>query len=234
MARGRKPFPLGLDPASYNPQGLKAYDDKVLRKEYSRVRREAEDRLRKLGQSEFRKSRAYQENIGQFPTLKEIGSRDELERKLRQAARFVTAKASSASGQRDIRRKQLQTLHQKPGFEWVNTKNFQDFTDFMNELEARSEKGLYYELMKGYEPDEDEDEDEEEEGENPLRDAFEVWLERKQQREEYEDEDLEEWDSEEPEPEIPKTPAKRSKKKPNQKKKQSRNQKTGRKKGRRS
>lgn len=153
--RTRKPVQLGFDPALYNPSGLGARDetgaylitDEELKKEYARLRREATERLRKLGQSEFKNTKTYKENVGKFKPIKEITDRRELERLTQKAARFVTAKGSSASGLRDIRRKQIKSLHDS-GYKWVNTKNFQDFTDFMDWLKAQSLKLLWYDAER--------------------------------------------------------------------------------------
>lgn len=153
--RSRAPFALGLDPAAYNPQGLRAYEPEELKREYSRLRREAEDRLRKLGRSEFRDSEAYRRNAGQFPTLKELGNdRRALERKLIDAQRFIMAKASSASGQREIRRENISTLRSH-GYKWVNTRNFKDFTDYMEELRAKGATEEFYRTSADAEETED-------------------------------------------------------------------------------
>ena len=133
--RSRKPFQFGFDPSAYNPIGLRAYTEAELKKEYARLRREAQERLKRLGKSEFSGSRAYTENVGKFKTIKTIKSRRELERLIQDAARFVSAKSSSASGQRDIRRKAIESLHAR-GFKWINTKNYADFVQFMESLRA--------------------------------------------------------------------------------------------------
>lgn len=146
MGRERKAFKLGLDPDAYNPVGLKAYSEDELRREYARLRREAEQRLTRLGKSEFRDSDAYVQNAGKFKRLDQISSRRELERLTQDASRFVTARASSASGQRGIRRDIINTLHSRDdgAFNWVNTKNFKQFTDFMEELRATGQDKIFY------------------------------------------------------------------------------------------
>ena len=148
MARQRKPFEFGLDPASYNPQGLRHYSMEDLTREYARVRREATERLRKLGQSEFRESKAYLENVGKFKTIREISGRRELERLLQEGARFVTAKSSSASGQRETRRKSLETLHSH-GYTWVTSKNYGKFAEFMEQARATGLDRLFYKAASG-------------------------------------------------------------------------------------
>lgn len=146
--RSRKPFKLGLDPAAYNPTGLKIYSDEELMGEYARLRREATERLRKLGQGEFRSSRSYQENKDRFVKVKDIDNRRQLERLVQDAARFVTAKGSSASGLRAIRREAIQSLHQS-GYGWVNTKNYNDFVEFMTWLRGNAaEYATFYESLR--------------------------------------------------------------------------------------
>lgn len=187
--RSRAPFQLGLDPAAYTPRGLETYAkagrEAELKTEYSRLRREAEDRLRKLGRSEFKESKAYTKNVGTFPTLKEIeaaqkypGDLRDLTRHLIDAHRFVMSKASSASGQREIRRENISTLHAH-GYGWVNTKNFQQFTDFMEEMRAKGAGEEYYLVYGSQELDADEMDQEElterKSRAKALRKRFEEW-----------------------------------------------------------
>lgn len=146
--RSRKPFQFGFDPSSYNPIGLRSYTESELKKEYARLRREAQERLKRLGKSEFAGSRAYTENVGKFKTLKQIKNRRELERLIQDAARFVSAKSSSASGQRDIRRSAIESLHAS-GFTWVNTKNYFEFVGFMESLRATGLDKIFYSKEKG-------------------------------------------------------------------------------------
>ena len=142
--RSRKPFELGLNPFAYNPVGLRAYSDDELVKEYARLRREANDRLRKLGKSEFSDTKAYTMNKDRFIPIKEIGSRRQLERLVQESARFVTARGSSASGLRGIRRDQLSTLHANGGYGWVNTRNYKQFYEFMQEMKGKSDEFSFY------------------------------------------------------------------------------------------
>ena len=180
--RSRAPFALGLDPAAYNPQGLRAYETDELKREYSRLRREAEDRLRKLGRSEFADSQAYRQNAGKFQRLKEIGDdRRKLERLLIDAERFVMSKRSSASGQREIRREAIQSLRAN-GYTWVNTRNFNDFVEYMDELRARGAQEEFYRAWAVAEDDGEEDPDELRERRamrNDQRRAFEAWREER-------------------------------------------------------
>ena len=171
--RSRKPFKLGLDPAAYIPSGLevimstpKGFQD--VRSEYSRLRREAEDRLRKLGQSEFRVDKTYTENVGKFKKLSDISSPEELRALTVEAMRFVTARGSSASGLRGIRRDAIATLHEH-GYKWVNTRNFRQFADFMEDLKGQRDEFIFY--KKAMSPEEQRMNAEDQ------RALFEMWLE---------------------------------------------------------
>ena len=146
--RSRKPFALGLDPSAYNPLGLREYSTDVLMAEYARLRREATERLRKLGAGEFRESETYRRNKDKFKTVRSITSRRELERLTQEAAQFVTARGSSASGLRAIRREAIESLH-RSGYTWVNTRNFRQFGEFMEYLRSNAaEYATFYESLR--------------------------------------------------------------------------------------
>ncbi len=174
MGRERKPFRLGLDPSAYNPLGFRAYSGQEIAHEYARLRREAQQRLTRLGKSEFRDSLAYTMNKDRFKRLDEIRSRRELERLTQEAAQFVTARSSSASGQRGIRRDTIATLKAESGINWVNTKNFKQFTDFMEELRAVGADKIFY---SKHPKSEQEPQESKEVRANALQDLFESYLE---------------------------------------------------------
>lgn len=152
--RERKPFKLGLDASAYNPIGMKSYTEAQIRTEYARLRREAQQRLTRLGKSEFRDTAAYTLNVGKFKRLDEIHDRRTLERLTQEAAKFVTARGSSASGQRGIRRDTINTLHAS-GYGFVNTKNFKKFTEFMESMRAAGLDKMFYSLKDSRDADED-------------------------------------------------------------------------------
>lgn len=142
--RERPPFPLGLDPAAYNPTGLKAYSFSELQTEYKRLYQEVRSRLRGLGRSpEWSQTQAYTENRGKFTQPRYVTNERDLRYLVQEAARFVTARGSSVQGLRAIRKEAIQTLHLH-GYDWVNTKNFRDWADFMEQLRADQEDNLYY------------------------------------------------------------------------------------------
>lgn len=241
MARQRKPAKLGLDPASYNPVGLRAYSMDQLKKEYASLRREATERVRSLGRSkQWSQTEAYRSNVGQYPTLAQIGNdRRALERKIIQAQRFVSSKASSPSGLRDIQRKQLESLHRNAGYDWVNSSNAQSFFEFLNWLDARGEKNLFYELMRA---SDEEDPEAIEHAGDEMEEAFNRWLEGQGEVDPFEDAmypDEEEEEEEEVQPQPSPKPQPRpagksypAKKQPGRRGKRKQKRKKGKKRGR--
>lgn len=175
--RSRKPFALGLDPSMYNPLGLKAIMQEEggverVQHEYARLRREANQRLTRLGKSEFSDSLAYRMNKDKFVRLDQIRSERDLARLVQDAAQFVQARASSASGQRGIRREAIDTLHDNE-VKWVNTKNFKQFTEMMEELRAKQLDTVFYSI---YAPQGDEEaQEDKKERADALKRLFDEW-----------------------------------------------------------
>lgn len=144
----RKLFRLGLDPASYNPVGLRSYSTEVLQEEYKRIQTEARARLESLRKSEYgRASEIYQRNKGRYPALSRIQDRRQLERAIQEGARFLASPRSTASGQMEIAKKQLETLD-KHGYSWVTRPMIRAWGEYLNWLGDNAGKELYYSRPK--------------------------------------------------------------------------------------
>lgn len=105
-------------------------DPAAVRKEYTRLRDIAQKRLKRFEAAGLTNTQAYRKNIKHYPLLKDIKSDYELAGRLSDLERFITAKAGSVSGQKEIRKKSIATLHDND-YTFVNEENFDDFTDFM-------------------------------------------------------------------------------------------------------
>ena len=106
---------------------------KAMKEEYTRMRDVAQKRLKRLGES-FSESKAYREHSDGFSKISEIDPRD-LPKAFSDVAKFLKAKASSASGQRDIRRKTIETW-QEQGLN-LNQKNYDRAIRILEELRKR-------------------------------------------------------------------------------------------------
>ena len=109
------------------------WTDAEVRREYSRLRDIAQKRLQRLVRNEPG-SYAYRKNVGQYPTLAEIGTEGAME-KLPQLARFIGAKTGSVTGIREQRNKALETL-QEHGYTFINKGNIRQFGEFMESFRA--------------------------------------------------------------------------------------------------
>ena len=126
---------LTYDPNWYIPTKIKAEIQEnraAVRKEYTRLRDISQKRLKRLKAAGLDDTQAYLKNYKHYPKLKDIKSDSELSSRLSDLARFITAKASTVSGQKDIMHKSLTTLHDN-GYKFVNEENFRNFGKFMEE-----------------------------------------------------------------------------------------------------
>ena len=87
-------------------------DMKAMRSEYSRMRDIAQKRIQRLSGSEFSGSKAYTEHKKGFKKLSEINLAD-FAKAYSELSKFVTAKASSVSGQKAIRHKTIETWNRQ-------------------------------------------------------------------------------------------------------------------------
>ena len=152
MARNPKapswrPFPAKYEPGTYTSTGLKTLSDKELATEYSRVRREAQERLRSFQRSsnpDIREAGVVAEKAGLYLNRAQIKAATEtpmearamMEDLLIDAYRFVSAKTSSVSGWKQTRSKQIDSL-QAAGYDFVDESNIRWFGQFMDYFRDR-------------------------------------------------------------------------------------------------
>ena len=132
MAFKRSNLTLG-DVWEYDYSILKNQDEKILRKEYSRLRDIAQKRLKRLSQSEWTWTQNYQRYKGGFAKLSELEGKDDLAHELADLGHFVYNKASSISGLEEIREKSVKSLEEN-GYSFINEENWKEWTDFMNDF----------------------------------------------------------------------------------------------------
>ena len=109
-----------------------------IRHTYSEMRSIANKRLARLGKSEFRDSAAYQQHKGGFEKLSDIPKAD-LAKAFHDVQKFLAAKTSTISGQRE-RRDKIIAAWQAQGLD-INKRNFNTVMDIMHRL--RNQKQVY-------------------------------------------------------------------------------------------
>ena len=111
---------------------------RALKEEYTRMRDIAQKRIKRLGESSFKESKAYVNNQTGFAKLKDLDIRD-LPKAFSELSKFVSAKGSSVTGQKQIRAKTIKTL-QEQGL-GVNDKNYGKVIKIFEEM--RKQKLTY-------------------------------------------------------------------------------------------
>ena len=94
---------------------IKVMEDlRSAKKEYTRLRDIAEKRIKRMSSTEFSQSKTYKEHRRGFDKLKDIDPKD-LPTALSEVSKFVGAKASSITGQKEIMMKTIGTLNRAIG-----------------------------------------------------------------------------------------------------------------------
>lgn len=121
-----------MDYPVYSPQQLRKMSDAELRREYSRLRSVANKRIDRLEKAGFGNSREVGYNAGVYVPLKAVVSRRELVALTSQVSKFLSAKRSTVSGQRESIRRAVATWNRK-GVN-VNVSNYSKFVELLTTL----------------------------------------------------------------------------------------------------
>lgn len=149
MAKQWRPFQPAYSPGTYTRIGLRNLSDKELEREYTRVRRDAQERLRSFARSndpDIRGADVVAEKAGLYLNRAQIkavgGGRALMEDLLIDAYRFVSAKTSSVTGFRRMREKQVETMQAK-GYNFITEGNIKEFGNFMDYFRSRMDAKAY-------------------------------------------------------------------------------------------
>lgn len=123
----------------YYPYRLEQLDERALRKEYTRLRKIANKRLKRLQASEYKETDLAKEYAGGFALLADV---EDLPRELTTLARFVASERTSVTGLKRIEKQSISTL-QEHGYTFVNAKNVGQFGAFMEEMRQAGLSKLY-------------------------------------------------------------------------------------------
>ena len=114
----------------YRHMNTYEYADELFRKEYTQLRSMLNKRIARA------KASGYQQNMGYFPTLKNIPNREAFSKELAQAREYAENPLSTAAGRRERENSAIEALHER-GFENINRKNFGKFKEFMNAMQNK-------------------------------------------------------------------------------------------------
>ena len=137
-------FQFWYDEKWYTVQGAETMarvgtkdDMATMRAEYTRMRDVAQKRIKRLGK-QFPESKAYQSHKQGFAKLKELDPRD-FPKAFAELAKFVRAKGSTVTGQKQIKEKTIKTW-QDQGLN-LNSKNYDKVIKILEEM--RKQKIVY-------------------------------------------------------------------------------------------
>lgn len=124
----------------YTPEALQsgALSEKEIRDEYRRLRNIANKRIARLERAGYTDTQTYIRNAGAYKSPSNY-TKAELQYKLYQISKFVSAKSSTVSGMRVIEKQMLEKLHEKDLGRIANLKEFGDFMDWARTKYKNSE-----------------------------------------------------------------------------------------------
>lgn len=131
------PLQAGTTLRDYYPDAARArLTPAEARKEYNRLRKIANKRLSTL-EKHFPESKIYREYAGRFPAIgKEPDQR--VYNRLYEVSKYLLQKLGTVTGQKAYRKKAIASLRES-GYDFINEKNFDAFTDFMDEVRSHTE-----------------------------------------------------------------------------------------------
>ena len=106
-------------------------DIRSMRREYTKMRDIAQKRIKRMGQSEFASSATYRNNQQGFKKIKDIDPRD-FAKAFSELSKFINAKGSSVTGQKQIREKTINTW-QNQGLN-LNQNNYDKTIKILEEM----------------------------------------------------------------------------------------------------
>lgn len=114
----------------YTPEALQSgsLSEKEIRDEYRRLRNIANKRLARLEKAGYGQTQTYLRNVGSYKAPANYTT-SELQYKLYQISKFISANSSTVSGMRLIEKEAIEILREK-GLGRIN--NLQEFGDFMS------------------------------------------------------------------------------------------------------
>lgn len=115
----------------YTPEALQSgsLSEKEIRDEYRRLRSIANKRIERLEKAGYTETQTYLRNVGVYKSPANY-TMTELQYKLYQISKFVSAKSSTVGGMRHIEKQVLERLHEKDLGRIVNLQEFGDFMDW--------------------------------------------------------------------------------------------------------
>lgn len=133
-------------PEWYTPRNLERVDPKEVRREYTRLRDIAQKRLKRIeaaskGATDWTRTEAYKTYRNGVSKLSDI-SKEHLPYELSKIARWTESNYSKIGYLKKRMRLSIKKLHER-GYDFVDERNFLDFTEFMEEYRRQKLDHVY-------------------------------------------------------------------------------------------
>lgn len=123
-------------------QIMNSYTYDELKNKYRAERKLVQDRLYKMGKTEFKQSRTYKEYYNKLPKLRYLKTKEELAAAFYDVDRLIRSGFTTIGKQREQKRKVLEGLDNS-NYKFINESNYWEFYDFMQWFEDNKLKPVY-------------------------------------------------------------------------------------------
>ena len=133
-----------LPDIAYTPRGWMYVDvePSAIKKEYQRLRKVANERLRKLKKAGYSDLETYKRFKSSFPAYTAIKTNTALGIHLADVRHFLGLETSTVGGMHKLESQTIQRLHES-GYTFINKENLKAFGEFMDAVRAKY-SGLIY------------------------------------------------------------------------------------------
>lgn len=135
---------FNLPDIAYTPRGWMHgdVDPADIKKEYQRLRKAANERLRKLKKAGYADSEIYRRFRTAFPAYSKVKTNTALGIHLADIRHFLGLKTSTVGGMKQVESQIIQRLHES-GYTYINKENLKAFGAFMDAVRSKY-NGLIY------------------------------------------------------------------------------------------
>lgn len=121
---------------------MSRYTYEQLKEMYQKDRKTIQDRLYKMGKTEFKQSTTYQKYHNKMPKVRSLKTKEEMAAAFYDADRLIRSGFTTMERQRAQKRKVLEGLHAN-NYDFVTEENYWDFYNFMQWFEDNKLKQVY-------------------------------------------------------------------------------------------
>lgn len=123
-------------------QVMKRYSYDQLKEMYSKDRKIVQDRLYRLGKTEFSQSKTYRKYNTKLPRVRDLKTKEELAAAFMDTDKLIQSGFTTISKQRQQKQRVLAGLHEN-NFDFITEENYWDFYNLMEWYENKKLKPVY-------------------------------------------------------------------------------------------